>query len=199
MWFQAAECNAVNASLSLILINNNFLTFLTEDFPILDPYLPPKSENLRPNYSHSSWENATPSTNTCTSPLASCEGVPPTPRNFHLQLDIDQTSSGDFGIHNSTFFLLIKLQVTTIFVTKIIFQYTTSLRMQTPCHYRTPPKRDHNFPSLSQSWNLSYPLNIIFNYNSQNDACCFICFHIKNNHWIQTPVVQFNAGIVWRN
>ena len=27
MWFQAAECNAVNASLSLNLINNNFLTF----------------------------------------------------------------------------------------------------------------------------------------------------------------------------
>ena len=47
------ECNAVNASLSLNLIHNNFLTFLTEDFPILDPYLPPKSENLRPHYSHS--------------------------------------------------------------------------------------------------------------------------------------------------
>ena len=122
VWFQAAECNAVNASLSLNLINNNFLTFLNENLPILNPYLPPKSENWRPHYSHSSWENATPSSDT--SPLASCEGVPPTPRNFHLQLDIDQTSSGDFGIHNSTFFLLIKLQVTTIFVTKIIFQYT---------------------------------------------------------------------------
>ena len=148
MWFQAAECNAVNASLSLILINNNFLTFLTEDFPILDPYLPPKSENLRPHYSHSSWENATPSTNTCTSPLASCEGVPPTPRNFHLQLDIDQTSSGDFGIHNSTFFLLIKLQVTTIFVTKIIFQYTDE-----PPHANTLslPNSSQTWPQFSQS------------------------------------------------
>ena len=27
MWFQAAECNAVNASLLLNLINNNFLIF----------------------------------------------------------------------------------------------------------------------------------------------------------------------------
>ena len=40
MWFQAAECNAVNASLLLNLINNNFLIviFLTENLPILNPY-----------------------------------------------------------------------------------------------------------------------------------------------------------------
>ena len=84
MWFQAAECNAVNASLLLNLINNNFLIFLTENLPILNPFLPPKSENLRPilvnllkmrpHHSHSSHENATPSG---TSPLASCKGVPP--------------------------------------------------------------------------------------------------------------------------
>ena len=195
MWFQATECNAVNASILLNLINNNFLTFLTENLPILDPYLPPKSVNLWPHYSHSSWENATPSSNT--SPLASCEGVPP-PETFTCSWTLTKTSSGDFGIHNSTFFLLIKLQVTTIFVTKMIFQYTTSLYMQTPCHYRTPPKSDHNFPSLSQSRNLSHPLNIIFNYFSQNYAC-YLCFCIKNNHWMQTPVAQFNAEIVWRN
>ena len=59
MWFQAAECNAVNASVLLNLINNNFLTFLTENLPILNPYLPPKSENLRP-HSSKSIENATP-------------------------------------------------------------------------------------------------------------------------------------------
>ena len=42
MWFQAAECNAVNASLLLNLINNNFLTviFLTENLPILNPCYP---------------------------------------------------------------------------------------------------------------------------------------------------------------
>ena len=46
MWFQAAECNAVNVSLLLDLINNNFLIFLK-------PYLPQKSENLRPHSSNS--------------------------------------------------------------------------------------------------------------------------------------------------
>ena len=42
MWFQAAECNAVNASLLLNLINNNFLIviFLTENLPILNPCYP---------------------------------------------------------------------------------------------------------------------------------------------------------------
>ena len=42
MWFQAAERNAVNASLLLNLINNNFLIviFLTENLPILNPYYP---------------------------------------------------------------------------------------------------------------------------------------------------------------
>ena len=74
MWFQAAECNVVNASLLLNLINSNFLTFLTKNLPILIPCLPPKSENQRP-YSSNSIENATPSSST--SPLASCEGVPP--------------------------------------------------------------------------------------------------------------------------
>ena len=74
MWFQAAECNAVNASLLLNLINNKFSDFLTENLPILNPHLPPKSENLRPHssksnenathYSHLSRENATPSSGT---------------------------------------------------------------------------------------------------------------------------------------
>ena len=60
MWFQVAECNAVNASLLLNLINNNFLIFfLTEHIPILNPYLPQKSENLQP-HSSNSIENATP-------------------------------------------------------------------------------------------------------------------------------------------
>ena len=84
MWFQAAECNAVNASVLLNLINNNFLTFLTENLPILNPYLPPKSENLRPHYTHSSRENATPSSGT--SPLASCKGVPPRCAMFFLSM-----------------------------------------------------------------------------------------------------------------
>ena len=85
MWFQAAECNAVNTSLLLNLINNNFLIFLTENLPILNPQLPPKSENvrphsstllkLRPRYSQSSRENATPSSGT--SPIASCKRVLP--------------------------------------------------------------------------------------------------------------------------
>ena len=59
MWFQAAECNAVNTSLLLNLINNNFLIFLTENLLILNPYFPPKSEKLRP-HSSNSIENATP-------------------------------------------------------------------------------------------------------------------------------------------
>ena len=114
MWFQAAECDAVNASLSLNLINNNFLTFSTKNLPILNLYLPQKSENLR-SHSSNSIENATPSSGR--SPLASCKGVPP--GNFHLPLDIDQNFQRRFQHHNSAFFLLIKLQVTTIFVTKI--------------------------------------------------------------------------------
>jgi len=73
------ECNAVNASLLLNLINN-FLIFLTENLPLLIPYLPPKFENLRPHYSHSSCENATPSSGT--SPLGSCKGVPPPPGGY---------------------------------------------------------------------------------------------------------------------
>ena len=42
MWFQAAECNAVNASLLLNLINNNFLIviFLTENLPIFNSFYP---------------------------------------------------------------------------------------------------------------------------------------------------------------
>ena len=59
MWFQVVECNAVNANLLLNLINNNFLIFLTENLPILNPYLPPKSENLW-LHSSKSIENATP-------------------------------------------------------------------------------------------------------------------------------------------
>ena len=53
------ECNAVNASLLLNLINNNFLIFLTGNLPILNPYVPPKSKNLQP-HSSNSIENATP-------------------------------------------------------------------------------------------------------------------------------------------
>ena len=50
MWFQAAECNAVNASLLLNLINNNFLImiFLTENLPILNPYYPQNPEIYDP-------------------------------------------------------------------------------------------------------------------------------------------------------
>ena len=59
MWFKVVECNAVNASLLLNLINNNFLIFLTENRPTLNPYFPPKSDNLRP-HSSNSIENATP-------------------------------------------------------------------------------------------------------------------------------------------
>ena len=53
MWFQAAECNVVNVSLLLDLINNNFLIFLK-------PYLPQKSENLRPHSSNSIKKYAPP-------------------------------------------------------------------------------------------------------------------------------------------
>ena len=41
-WFQATECNTVNASLLLNLINDNFLIFLTENLPIFNPCLPTK-------------------------------------------------------------------------------------------------------------------------------------------------------------
>ena len=40
MWFQAVECNAVNASLLLNLINNNSLTFLPRIFPFEFPTYP---------------------------------------------------------------------------------------------------------------------------------------------------------------
>ena len=43
MWFQAAECNAINASLLFNLINNNFLIFHREfsDFEsLLTPKIP---------------------------------------------------------------------------------------------------------------------------------------------------------------
>ena len=53
MWFYSAECNAANASLFQSLINNNFLIFLTEYLSILNPYLSPESENLRPHSSNS--------------------------------------------------------------------------------------------------------------------------------------------------
>ena len=55
------ECDAVNASLLLNLINNNFLIFLTGNLPILNPYVPQKSKNLQP-HSSNSIENATPFT-----------------------------------------------------------------------------------------------------------------------------------------
>ena len=87
MRFQAAECNEVNTSLLLNLINNNFLIFFNRESFHFESLLTPKSENLRPilvtllkmrpHYSHSSHENATPSSGT--SPLASCKEVPPSP------------------------------------------------------------------------------------------------------------------------
>ena len=61
--------------------------FLTQNLPILNPYLPPKFENyIRPRYSHSSRENATPSSGT--SLLASFKGVlpPPPPRRVDVVL-----------------------------------------------------------------------------------------------------------------
>ena len=79
--------NAVNAILLLNFINDNFLIFLTENLPVLNPYLPQNLKicdsilvpllKMRPHYSHSSRENATPSSGR--SPLASCKGVPPPP------------------------------------------------------------------------------------------------------------------------
>ena len=53
MWFQAAECNAVNASLLLNLKKQQLSDFLTENLPILNPNLPQNSENLRPHFSTS--------------------------------------------------------------------------------------------------------------------------------------------------
>ena len=55
MWFQAAECNAVNANLKFN--KQQLYDFLTENLPILNPCLPQKSENLRP-HSSKSVENA---------------------------------------------------------------------------------------------------------------------------------------------
>ena len=52
------ECNAVNASLLLNLINNNFLIVLTENFPILNLYLPPNPKIC--DAISKSIENATP-------------------------------------------------------------------------------------------------------------------------------------------
>ena len=55
MWFQVAdECDLI------VKFNKQQLSdFLTENRPILNPYLPQKSENLRP-HSSKSIENATP-------------------------------------------------------------------------------------------------------------------------------------------
>ena len=39
MWFQAAECNAVNASLLVKFNKQQLSNFLTENLPILNPYL----------------------------------------------------------------------------------------------------------------------------------------------------------------
>ena len=47
MWFQAAECNAVNTSLLLNLINNNFLIFFNRESSHFE------SENVRPHSSNS--------------------------------------------------------------------------------------------------------------------------------------------------
>ena len=78
----------LNASLllNLIIISD----FLTENRPILNPYLPPKSENLQP-HSSNSIENSTPSSGT--SLLASCKGVPPPPP-AHLLLWVLRSLAG---------------------------------------------------------------------------------------------------------
>ena len=60
MWFQVAECDAVNASLLIKFNKQQLSDFLTENYPILNPYLPPKSKNSRPHYSHSSGEKMRP-------------------------------------------------------------------------------------------------------------------------------------------
>ena len=85
MWFQAAECNAVNASLLLNLINNNFLIFYQRMFPFWIPTYPQNPKicdrilvtllKMRPHYSQSNRENAIPSSGT--SLFASWKGVPP--------------------------------------------------------------------------------------------------------------------------
>ena len=77
MWFHKRR-NVMRSMRLIVKFNKQQLSdFLTEHLPVLNPYLPPKSENLRPHYSHSSRENATPSSRTF--PLASCEGVPAPP------------------------------------------------------------------------------------------------------------------------
>ena len=88
MQFQVAECNAVSASVLLNLINNNFLTFLTKNLPILNPYFNPQNPKICDPIIVTPVEKMQPHSDT--SPLASCEGVPPLPGNFYLQLDIDQ-------------------------------------------------------------------------------------------------------------
>ena len=103
MWFQATEWNTVNASLLLNLIDNNFLIFFNRESFHFESLLTPQNPKvcdpilvtlltMRPHYSHSSRENATPSSGT--SPLASCKGVPPPPKtvfnkNFFECLQID--------------------------------------------------------------------------------------------------------------
>ena len=87
MWLQAAECNAINVSLLLNLINNNFLIFQRRIFPFWIPTYPKSPKMCDPilvnllkmqrHYSQSSRKNATPSSGT--SLLASCKGVPPPP------------------------------------------------------------------------------------------------------------------------
>ena len=58
MWFQAAGCSQCEL---IIKFNKQQLSdfFLTENLPILNPYLLQKSENLRP-HSSKSIENASP-------------------------------------------------------------------------------------------------------------------------------------------
>ena len=87
MWFQAAECSQCELIINFDKQSTTFWIFLTENLPILNPYLPPNLKicdpilvtllKTRPRYSHSSRENATPSSGR--SPLAFCKGVPPHP------------------------------------------------------------------------------------------------------------------------
>ena len=82
MWFQAAECNKCEL---IIKFNKQQLSdFFNRESSHFESLLTSKSENLRPHYSHSSCENAIPSSGR--SPLASCNGViPPPPGVFRTR------------------------------------------------------------------------------------------------------------------
>ena len=82
MWFQAAECSQCEL---IIKFNKQQLSdFFNRESSHFESLLTPKSENLRPHYSHSSRENATQSSGR--SPLVSCNEVTPLPpREFSVR------------------------------------------------------------------------------------------------------------------